>query len=132
MKSRRALNQNELCYLSAIRKIICLLLMLWLPIAASSAWAMSTQMQLGSALGMTTESNADMPCHDMGMMAADHTCSSSDTEHDMKHNCSACGACFSVFMVETPVAAFAFATPSSQAAPLADDLLVSQIYPPAL
>lgn len=115
-----------------MRKIICLFLMLWLPISAGSAWAMSTQMQLDSAQGATSEPSADMPCHDMGMMSADHT-DSSDTEHGMKHNCSACGACFSVFMAEAPkAAAFAFAAPSSQAALLADDLLVSQTYPPAL
>ena len=100
--------------------------MLWLPISASSAWAMSTQMQM-NAIGGSTEMAIDMPCHDMA---------DSDTAPDepsIKHNCSACGACFTILATGSkPIVHFSSLALASRAALPADDQTVSQTYPPAL
>jgi hypothetical protein len=113
-----------------MKKIICLLLMLWLPISASWAWAMSMQMQVHAALDTPTDTAMDMPCHDM---AAGNSDSDLNHEPGIKHNCSACGACFTVLATGAPLAVyFASAVLSSQAVLPADDQIVSQTYPPAL
>lgn len=113
-----------------MKKIICLLLMLWLPISASSALAMSMQMQVNAALETPTEAVMDMPCHDMAASYADAPL---DHEPGLKHNCSACGACFTVLATGTPLAVyFSSAVMTSRAALPADDQIVSQTYPPAL
>ena len=112
-----------------MKKIICLFLMLWLPISASSAWAMSMQMQLSDAFDTPSETVMDMPCHDMGV----HEGPASDQESGLKHNCSACGACFTILATGTPSAAyFSSSIVTSRAALTADDRIVSLTYPPAL
>ena len=113
-----------------MKKFICLFLMLWLPISANAAWAMSTQMQMNTTLDTPTETVMDMPCHDM---AADNSDTNLNHEPGIKHNCSACGACFTVLATGTALAVyFASAVLSSRAVLPADDQIVSQTYPPAL
>lgn len=113
-----------------MKKLVCLFLMLWLPLSAGSAWAMSTQMQVNAALDMAAETAMDMPCHDMDAAGDDQ---GKGNTHCLKHNCAACGACFSTSMAGAPAGtAFAFAARPTQVTPAADNLPVSQTYPPAL
>ena len=101
--------------------------MLWLPVSASSAWAMSTQMQMNAAADATTEVAMDMPCHDM----ADND--TAPNEPGIKHNCSACGACFTILATGMHLAAyFSSIALTSRAVMPAEDQTVSQTYPPAL
>lgn len=112
-----------------MKKLICLFLMLWLPISAGSAWAMSTQMQLGNAFDAAAETAMDMPCHDMEA----HDDPASDQEPASKHNCCVCGACFTILAIGTPSAVYFSSTiVTSRAALLADDQTISLTYPPAL
>lgn len=104
--------------------------MLWLPISASSAWAMSMQMQVNAALDTPADTIMDMPCHDTASADIDSTL---DHEPGTKHNCSACGACFTVLATGMPSAVyFSSAALTSLAGMPADDQTVSQTYPPAL
>lgn len=129
MRRQPRLNRNEVCYLLSMKKLICLFLMLWLPISASSAWAMSTQMQLGENFDAPAETMVDMPCHDM----ATHDSPASEQEPGLKHNCTACGACFTILATGTPsVTYFSSTIVTSRAAPPANDQTISLTYPPAL
>ncbi|HZV61514.1 MAG TPA: hypothetical protein VFF75_03785 [Methylophilaceae bacterium] len=113
-----------------MKKFICLFLMLWLPISANAAWAMSTQMQMNAASDATIEVAMEMPCHDM---TDDNSGTNLNHEPGIKHNCSACGACFTVLATGTPLAVyFSSAVMTSRAALPADDQIVSPTYPPAL
>jgi hypothetical protein len=130
MKRRPRLNRNEVCYLQPMKKLVCLFLMLWLPISAGSAWAMSTQMQVSAAFDTADTAAMEMPCHDM---AIENTDSAPEQVPGMKHNCSACGACFSVLAAGIPLLPhFSSAALTSRMALPADDQTVSQTYPPAL
>ena len=113
-----------------MKKLICLFLMLWLPISASSAWAMSTQMQVDAAFGSVEMARVDMPCHDMAM---ENTDSAPGHAPGMQHNCSACVACFSVFSADlsSPLH-FTSTILTTRAILPTDGQTISQTYPPAL
>jgi hypothetical protein len=113
-----------------MKKLICLFLVLWLPISAGSAWAMSTQMQVNAALDAPIETMMDMPCHDM---AADNTDVDQGNTENIKHNCAACGACFSISIAGMPsLAVMTSLALTTRTAPVINNPLTSQIYPPAL
>jgi len=130
MRRLPRLIRNDVCYLQPMKKLICLFLLLWLPISASSAWAMSTQMQVDAALGTVEPTSSEMPCHDM---AIEHADTSPDQSSGVKHNCSACGACSFAFSANISLPLhFTIAALTSRAFLPANDQTVSQTYPPAL
>ena len=87
-------------------------------------------MQVNAALDAQADTTMDMPCHDL---AADGTDSTSNHEPGIKHNCSACGACFTILATGMHLAAyFSSIALTSRAAMPAEDQTVSQTYPPAL
>lgn len=124
-----------------MKKLICLFLMLWLPLFTGSAWAMSTQMQLGKLQSAMPESAAEPaahpPCHEMqpGEQAT-HSPAPSTQDHNQHcngHNCFACGVCIYASSYTTPMAQTLFTPLLSHAKPVQfDSVFASQLYPPAL
>jgi hypothetical protein len=125
-----------------MKKLISILLMCWLPLFMSSAWAMDLQMNSGMQMQQeNSASMADMPCHDM---QASHDLQTSaepaktactdcvDNTSDI-HNCASCGLCM-ISLSATQIELFAaapIATPSD-AIRLPDSAFFSQDYRPAI
>jgi hypothetical protein len=68
-------------YPNLMRKLICILLMSWLPVFMVTANAMSLQM-MTKAMHGDMQAQADMPCHDR-----------TDHQPAKTHNCISCGFC---------------------------------------
>lgn len=139
-----------------MRKFLCLLLVLWLPLFTGSAWAMRTQMQLDQLQGMAeTHMLASHPCHDMpGMQVSGHddhatpsTMAMQDTEkpgatdagkqdrngHCQGHDCFACGICLHATNFTLTVMPPMPAPMLSHAKPVTHETVFASLrYPPAL
>lgn len=74
-------------YPKSMKKLVCLLLMFWLPLSMATAQAMSTKMMLKNQTGFghTNISHSSESCHDN---------SNQDGGPESKsHKCSACSSC---------------------------------------
>lgn len=120
-----------------MKKFICLLLVLWLPLFSGAAAAMSLQMQLAAMPAVAH----DMPCHETAPdpqpaadAAADHAAQPCCDEHEASHNCFACGVCALVHSTTsaTPGQQLTLPALASSAPHYYGRIFSSQLYPPAL
>jgi hypothetical protein len=109
-----------------MKKLICLVLVFWLPLFFVAANAMALEMALPSHV--KTSSAMEMPCHN-----TQHNQHQSDLPSS-KHHCAVCGFCVigggTVFICQTTLFYFGRA---QNTAPLFFALhSLSQTYPPAI
>ena len=122
-----------------MKKFLCMFLMLWLPLFTGSAWAMSTQTQLGNLQASIDDTQAaqgagvaQQPCHGMQAQQAEEQ-PGHHGKHCSGHNCFACGVCIYATNFTSPSPQHFFVPLLTHAKPEPLQLgFASQGYPPAL